>query len=74
MDYKTYYEWLREGPKIGKGRDQGGLETNKHEKIEHKRDKRGWLRVNRWLVSILVCLTPLFALYSLSYNLIKSCL
>lgn len=38
-------DWLGEGPKAGKGKDQGGLETNKHGKIDNKRDKRGWLKV-----------------------------
>jgi len=47
-------KWLREGPKVGKARDQGGLETDTHGKTEDKRYKRGWLRVNGCLDSMLV--------------------
>ena len=54
VEYKAYYGLLEEQPKMGKEKDQGWFETNKHGKIEDKRDKRGWLRVKGCLVNILV--------------------
>lgn len=46
--------YLGEGTKVTKGRHQGGLGRDKQVKIEVKRDKRGWLCVNRLLVDALV--------------------
>lgn len=40
------------GPKEGKKKDQDGLGRNKHGRAEEKMDKKGWLSINKLLVSV----------------------
>lgn len=44
-------------PKVGKGRDGGGLGRNEHGKREGKGDKRGWWCIKRWLITTLKVIT-----------------
>lgn len=52
--YETYGVFRVEEYIRRKGRHQDGLGRNKQVKIEVRGDKRGWLCVNRLLVSALV--------------------
>lgn len=60
---------LRERPKAGKGRDQGGSGQNKHRKMEE--DKRGTLHIRRKSVnsvawcSLTIAVRPVFLLNSI---------